>query len=228
MRVDELASFIDLSILHPDVTSDDIERFIKRALKYPFASICVPPFYVPLASSILKDKNLKVSSVVGFPLGYQNASVKLLEAVEIVKAGGKELDVVMNISLFKSGESGLVGEEIEAIVSSNPGITVKVIIETCLLRDDEKIAVCKLLVNSGAHFVKTSTGFAAGGATVEDVRLLSENTEGRMKIKASGGINNLQQTLALIKAGASRIGTSSGITILEELAERDTSIKEKT
>ncbi|MBI5599785.1 MAG: deoxyribose-phosphate aldolase [Deltaproteobacteria bacterium] len=211
-----LAGKIDLTLLKPDATRKDVEGFIRKALAYPFATVCVPPSYVFLASSLLKGSRLKVSTVVGFPLGYQTTKVKAFEAKEAVEHGGAEIDMVMNISAFKSGDFQAVEEEIAAIVAEAPLAAVKVIIEACCLTDEEKVKALDIAVNAGARFVKTSTGFAFGGATINDVRLLKDAAQGRIQIKAAGGIKTLGAALDMISAGADRIGTSSGVEIVEE------------
>jgi deoxyribose-phosphate aldolase len=177
---------------------------------------------VSLAAGLVKGSPIKVGTVVGFPLGYQTSSVKLFEAKEALEAGAGEIDMVMNISRFtvmdrKSGDINLVEDEISTITSSLPETVVKVIIETCYLTDEEKVSACGLVIRGGANFVKTSTGFGPGGATEEDVRLLVKAAAGRIKVKASGGIKTLDRALKMIHAGAERIGTSTGIEIVEEL-----------
>ena len=216
MKADELAGLIDLSLLKPDLTVRDVEGLILRALRYPFASICIPPLYVGQASGLLKASPIKVGTVVGFPLGYQTPAVKLFEAREAVEAGAEEIDMVMNITRFKSGDVEEVTEEIKKISAALADTVVKVIIETSYLTDEEKALACGLVVKGGADFVKTSTGFAPEGASERDVGILKEAAGGRIKVKASGGINTLDSALQMIRAGADRIGTSSGIEILEE------------
>ena len=220
MKVEYLAQFIDITILKPHTTIQQIEETVKEAKKYPFASLCIPPFYVPLVYNLLKGSNLKISSVVGFPLGYQQRDAKLFEASGLVKSGASELDVVMNITAFKSGMIDAVRDELSSIVLENSGIVVKVIIETSLLDYDEKVNACKLVIDSGAHFVKTSTGFAPGSATIDDIKLLKKAADGKIQIKASGGIKDFDTAMAMINAGASRIGTSSGIQIIEEFRKK--------
>ncbi len=211
----DLASSIDLTLLKPVVSYRDIENIIEDSLKYPFASLCIPPFYVPFASKKLKGKR-RICTVIGFPLGYPAMGLKLYEALDAVKSGADELDVVINLSAFKSGQYDLVRNEIAGIVKANKDIIIKAIIETSYLTDEEKIKACEIAIEAGAHFVKTSTGFGPGGATIDDVKLLVQTAKGRIKVKASGGIKNLHTTLKMIEAGASRIGTSSGISIVEE------------
>ena len=230
MNANELASYIDLTLLNPTAAYTDIKNIIEDSLKYPFASLCIPPFYVSLAADTVKYKR-RIGTVIGFPLGYQTKKVKIYEAADAVKSGADELDVVMNISAFKSGQYKLVRDEISSIVLANPSATVKVIIETSCLIDAEKIKACAIVIESGAHFVKTSTGFSAGGATIDDIKLLKKAADGKIQInphtkgfgvgvKASGGIKDLDTVIRMINAGASRIGTSSGIKIIEEFLKR--------
>lgn len=216
MTADELANYIDLTLLKPDAGIREVEGLIKDAQKYPFASVCVPPCHVRLAVNLLGENSVKVGTVVGFPFGYQATTVKLLDACDAVEGGANEIDMVMNISMFKSGEPAYVQDEISEIISALPGTVVKVIIETCYLSDEEKVKACELVVNARAHYVKTSTGFGPGGAMVDDVRLLADASAGRIKVKAAGGIRTLSDALKMIEAGASRIGTSAGVKIVEE------------
>jgi len=219
MNVNALASYIDLTLLNPTATYTDIKNIIEASLKYPFASLCIPPFYVSFATDELKGKR-RIATVVGFPFGYQTKRVKTYEAADAVKSGADELDIVINISAFKSGRYELVRDEISNIVLANPGIILKVIIETSYLTDAEKIKACEIIIESGAHFVKTSTGFAPCGATIDDIKLLKKTADGKIQIKASGGIKELDTAMAMINAGASRIGTSSGIQIIEEFRKK--------
>lgn len=216
MTVDELAGYIDLSLLRPDAETRDIEGLIMDAQKFSFASVCIPPCHVRLAARMLGESPVKVGTVIGFPLGYQSTEAKVHEGCDAVEAGAEEIDMVMNISMFKSGELAYVGDEISEIVSALSGVTIKVIIETCYLTDEEKVTACELVANGKAEYVKTSTGFGPGGATAEDIRLLKETASGRIKVKASGGIKTLDDALRMIEAGASRIGTSSGVRIVED------------
>lgn len=215
MTREQLAGRIDLTLLRPDAGKKEIEEFVKRALKYPFASVCVPPCHVGLAAGVLKGA-IKVCTVAGFPLGYSSPGVKLNEARSAHLAGASEIDVVMNLSLFKSNDP-FAKEEVSEIVRELPGCLVKVIIETCYLTDEEKVRACRLAMQTGARFVKTSTGFGPGGATVSDVRLLAGTAQGWIKVKASAGIKSLDDALKMLIAGAERLGTSSGIKIVEEL-----------
>lgn len=217
MTIDELANHIDLSLLKPDATIKDMDALIMDAKKYPFASVCIPPCHVRLASMMLGDASVKVSTVIGFPFGYQSMDLKIHEACDAVEAGVDEVDMVMNISMFKSGELAYVQDEISKIVSAIHGITLKVIIEACYLTNEEKVKACELVAKGKADYVKTSTGFGPGGATVSDVKLLAETASGRIKVKASGGIKSLDDAIKMIEAGALRIGTSAGAKMLEEL-----------
>lgn len=217
MTLEELAGYIDLTLLKPTATRTDIERLIEGASCFPFASVCIPPCYVALARSM--GKGIRVGTVVGFPLGYQTTTAKLLEAAEATGAGAVEVDMVMNLATFKSGEWDMVRDEIAAIITVIPKTVVKVIIEVSYLTDEEKVMACELAVEGGAHYVKTSSGFTQG-VRVEDVELLKRVAAGRIKVKASGGIRDLDSALKMIGAGADRIGTSSGIGILEEFIKR--------
>lgn len=223
MNVNTLASYIDLTLLNPTATYTDIKNIIEAGLKYPFASLCIPPFYVPFAADELKGRR-RIATVVGFPFGYQTKRVKTYEAADAVKSGADELDIVINISAFKSGQYELVRDEISNIALTNSAIILKVIIETSYLTDAEKIKACEIIIESGAHFVKTSTGFTQGGAIIDDIKLLKKAADGKIKIKASGGIRDLDTVMAMINAGASRIGTSSGVQIIEKFRKKQESI----
>ena len=220
-KINELASKIDLTLLKPDATINDIENLCKNAIKYKFWSVCVNPYFVKFVSEKLKKYNVYTCTVIGFPLGATTISTKLFEACEALDNGANEIDMVMNISAFKSGNYEYVKNEIKNIVEElklrKPESIIKVIIETCLLTNEEKAIACDIIISSGADFVKTSTGFSKSGATIEDVKLLKKIVNGKLKIKASGGIRNLKQALDMIEAGADRIGTSHGIEILNEL-----------
>ena len=220
MRPEDLASRIDLTLLRPDALKKEVEAFLTEAQKYPFASVCIPPCYVRLAASILRDSPIRVGTVAAFPLGYESGEVKLREALDAADRGAREIDIVMNISAFRSGETDYVRNEIARVTSALPDIVVKVIIETCYLTDSEKALACELCVSAKARFVKTSTGFGPAGATVEDVKLLAGKSAGRIKVKAAGGIRTLEQALEMIDAGAERIGTSHGISMVEELLQQ--------
>jgi deoxyribose-phosphate aldolase len=215
----EIASMIDHTLLSPDATNNDIKKLCEEASENQFASVCILPGYIILAKDILCGTNVKVCTVIGFPLGANILPVKLYEMDEAIENGAQEVDIVVNNSFMKNNDIHRYEEEIVLLnsIAKGLGVTTKFIIETALLTDNEKILATKIISNSGADFVKTSTGFAKSGATVEDVKLLFANATGETKVKASGGVRTLEFTLELIRAGASRIGTSSGIKIIEEL-----------
>jgi deoxyribose-phosphate aldolase len=215
----EIASMIDHTLLSPDATNNDIKKLCEEASENQFASVCILPGYIILAKDILCGTNVKVCTVIGFPLGANILPVKLYEMDEAIENGAQEVDIVVNNSFMKNNDIHRYEEEIVLLnsIAKGLGVTTKFIIETALLTDNEKILATKIICNSGADFVKTSTGFAKSGATVEDVKLLFANATGETKVKASGGVRTLEFTLELIRAGASRIGTSSGIKIIEEL-----------
>jgi len=220
MTADELAQKIDQTLLRPDLTSAEMSRFLAEAIIYPFASVCVPPCFVPQAAYALSASPVKVCTVSGFPLGYQVAASKVSEALNAFEDGAVEIDMVMNIAALKSGETARVEDEIAQVVSAVPEALIKVIIETCYLNRDEKMAACDAVIRGGAAFVKTSTGFGPAGASVEDINLLYEHAAGRVKIKASGGIGTTDAALAMLDAGADRIGTSRGVEIVNDFARR--------
>ena len=209
-----LSSLIDHTNLRPDALHSDIEVLCKEAIQYKFASVCINPVYVSYAKSILKDENPKVCSVVGFPLGADSEEMKYAEARFLIFQGVDELDMVMNTAFLKERKLDLVKNEIKKVVEAADGNCVKVIIETSLLNQDEKALACNIVMESGAAFVKTSTGFSSSGATLEDVRLIKKIVGNRVGIKASGGIKTKNEALEFIEAGASRIGTSKGVEII--------------
>lgn len=217
----ELASVIDHTKLGPDVSQKDIEQLCQEAIRYNFHAVCVSPFYVPLAKSLLKDSQVKVATVIGFPQGANATSVKVFEAEQALRDGADELDLVINIAALKGRDYKYVLEEIrvvrQATEKSPRPIILKAILETSLLSEEEKVAGCILAKAAGADFVKTSTGFASGGATVEDVKLLRQTVGPKMGVKASGGIRDHQTAVAMLEAGATRLGTSAGVQILEEV-----------
>lgn len=219
MTVEELASKIDLTLLRPEAGIKDIEAFAADAIGFPYAALCVPPVHVRLVSTILKGTGIRTCTVAGFPLGYNAEGIKLREAQASFSDGASEIDMVMNISLFRSGEYGAVRGEIEEVVKGLPGAVIKVIVEAFYLSDEEKIKACSIIRDSGAHFVKTSTGFAPGGARHEDVRLLAAAGGEVLKVKAAGGIRTLDDALLMLSSGASRIGASSA-AIVGELAAK--------
>jgi deoxyribose-phosphate aldolase len=221
MTTNELARYIDQTLLKPDVNEKDIFQFLEEVKRYPFASVCIPPCYVQLAASLLKNGPTKVGTVIGFPLGYQTTISKIGEAEEAIAYGADEIDMVMNISTFKSGNFDKVKKEIGVIKNILCKKNLKVIIEACYLTDDEKKAACDIIITSGGDYVKTSTGFGPGNATVKDIELLVRQSAGRISVKASGGIKTLSQALSMLEAGANRLGTSSGISILQELTDKE-------
>jgi deoxyribose-phosphate aldolase len=217
----ELAGLIDHTLLRPDAVPNDIVKLCCEAKHFGFATVCVNPCHISTASKELAGSPVGVCSVVGFPLGASEPSIKACEAAGAVRAGADELDVVINIGFLKGGLFDLVRSDLAGVVKSarreSPGIIIKIIIETCLLTDSEKIKACRIAVDSGANFVKTSTGWGKSGATVSDVTLLKQVVGNSCGVKASGGIKDLAAALSMIEAGASRIGTSSGQAIINEL-----------
>ena len=212
--MNSLSSLIDHTNLRPDALHSDIEILCKEAIQYKFASVCINPVYVSYAKSILKDENPKVCSVVGFPLGADSEEMKYAEARFLIFQGVDEIDMVMNIAFLKERKLDLVKNEIKKVVEAADGNCVKVIIETSLLNQDEKALACNIVMESGAAFVKTSTGFSSSGATLEDVRLIKKLVGDRVGIKASGGIKTKNEALKLIEEGSTRIGTSRGVEII--------------
>ncbi|AXQ78721.1 deoxyribose-phosphate aldolase [Streptococcus chenjunshii] len=211
----KLNKYIDHTLLKAESTQVQIEQLLDEAKQHHFASVCVNPTWVGLAAERQKASDVKVCTVVGFPLGANTSAVKAFEAKEAVAAGADEIDMVMNIGLLKSGCFQAVEEDIAAVVAASGGKLVKVIIETCLLTEEEKVKACQLAVAAGADFVKTSTGFSTGGATVADVALMRQTVGDKAGVKAAGGARSYTDAQAFIEAGATRIGTSSGVAILK-------------
>lgn len=210
-----LNNYIDHTLLKPDATLKEIERLCAESLKHQFAAVCINPCWVKNAFALLKGSNVKLCSVVGFPLGANTTETKAEEARELSNWNVDEIDMVMNIGALKAQDTDAVIKDIRAVVQAAPKAVIKVILETCLLTDEEKVIAALLVKEAGAHFVKTSTGFSKGGATVQDVALLRKAVGADFGIKASGGIRELSLALALIEAGATRIGTSSGVTLMD-------------
>ena len=218
----ELAKMIDHTILKANATQSDIEKLCDEAKKYNFASVCVNPYWVPLASDLLKNSTVKVCTVIGFPLGATSSESKASETEIAILQGADEVDMVINVGAMKNNKTDIVENDILAVVNSarktgkaqNKNIIVKVILETCYLTKDEIKNACLSAKNAGADFVKTSTGFGTGGATVEDVALMKETVGSSMEVKASGGIRDYETAIKMINAGATRLGTSSGISIV--------------
>lgn len=206
---------IDHTLLKPDSTQAQIDLLIDEAIEYEFASVCVNPTWVAYASERLKKTPVKVCTVVGFPLGANTSSSKAFETANAIENGADEVDMVINIGAAKDGRFDDVQSDIEAVVQASGDKLVKVIIETCLLTDDEKIKVCQAAMVAGADFVKTSTGFSTGGATVSDVTLMRQTVREKLGVKASGGARSLDDVKRLVEAGATRIGTSSGVAIVK-------------
>lgn len=214
----ELARLIDHTLLKPEATPAQIERLCAEARAHGFASVCVNPTHVRLAARLLRGSGVAVCSVVGFPLGAGLPQVKAFEAAEVVRLGAGEVDMVLNIGALKAGDHALVLRDIRAVVRAGRagGALVKVILETCLLTDDEKRAACRLAQQARADFVKTSTGFSTGGATVADVALMRAAVGPKMGVKAAGGIRSLAEAQAMVAAGATRLGTSAGVALLQD------------
>lgn len=209
-----LASMIDHTILKPEATAEQVKKLCKEAAEYKFASVCINSSYVPLAAQLLFGTGVKVCTVIGFPLGAATTKTKVAETKEAIENGATEVDMVINVGAVKSGDFDFVKNDIESVVLAAKGkAIVKVIIETCLLTDDEKVKVCTIAKIAGADFVKTSTGFSTGGATVEDVKLMRQVVGPDMGVKASGGVKDYNSAVAMVNAGANRLGTSSGIAI---------------
>ena len=214
----QLAAYIDHTLLKPDASRAQLEQLCAEAIEHKFFSVCVNGSWVMTARHLLENTDIKVACVVGFPLGAMAADVKRFETETAVDDGAHEIDVVLNIARLKAGDDKYVLRELIDVAEAADERTVKVILETCLLTDAEKIRACQLVVESGAHFVKTSTGFSSAGATLADVKLMRETVGPKFGVKASGGVRDAQTALAMIAAGATRLGTSSGIAIVKGLA----------
>ncbi len=212
----EIEKFLDHTILNPDAVKEDVKKICREAKAYGFASVCVNPCWVKSVDQELKGTDIDTCSVVGFPLGANDSEIKASEAKRAVEDGADEIDMVLNIGKLKGGDHAFVEGDIRAVVEAvEKDTTVKVIIEACLLTDEEKIKACELAKEAGADFVKTSTGFAEEGAKLEDVRLMKETVNDRMGVKAAGGIGSYEKAVEMIEAGASRIGASSSVEIAE-------------
>lgn len=211
----KLNKLIDHTLLKPEATKAQIEKLCSEAKEYDFKSVCVNPYYVKYAKELLKGSDVLVCTVIGFPLGQNTTEVKVAETKDAIKNGADEIDMVINIGALKSKDEDYVLNEIKEIRNACKGKTLKVIIETCLLTDEEKITACKLSKEAGADFVKTSTGFSTHGATVEDVKLMRETVGEDMGVKASGGIRDRETALKMVEAGATRLGVSAGVEIVK-------------
>jgi len=210
-----IAQLIDHTNLRPDITGIQIETLCQEALQYHFYAVCINSCFIPLAKAFLADSEVKICSVVGFPLGATLSRVKAYEAEEAAKEGAKEIDMVINISALKDRDYKKVLADIKLVVTSVQGLVCKVILENCLLTDQEKEIGCQIAGEAGAHFVKTSTGFEKGGATVEDVKLMRRIVGKDMGVKAAGGIRDYKTALQMVEAGATRIGASKGVEIVK-------------
>nr|BFD61265.1 deoxyribose-phosphate aldolase [Bdellovibrio sp. CKG001] len=211
----QLSRYIDHTLLKPEAQLSQIEKLCAEAKDHSFFSVCVNTSYVKTCAELLKGSSVKVCCVVGFPLGAMDTESKAYETSTAIRNGAQEVDMVIQIGALKDRRLNYVRDDIKAVVQAAQGRTVKVIIETSLLNNDEKVLACKAALEAGAHFVKTSTGFGGGGATVDDVKLMKSVVGNQMEVKASGGIKDAQQAHAMIEAGATRLGTSSGITIIQ-------------
>lgn len=217
MEKAEIAGIIDHSLLKPTATSEDIRKLCDEARQFGFYSVCINPFFVSMAKELLSGSDVKITTVIGFPFGMTLPEAKAYEAAKAVSSGADELDIVMNIGMAKTGRWGIVKNDISDVISATKGRIRKIIIEACYLNNAEKIKATEIVLESGAEFIKTSTGFGTGGATVEDIRLIKSIAGNACKIKAAGGIKTLSQVKDMISAGAERIGTSSSLDIIKEL-----------
>ena len=211
-----LPSLIDHTVLRPEATKADVLRLCREAKEHRFAVIFVPPCYVDEAVAAVAGTAIRVGIPIGFPLGGHTTTAKVAEAVEAVARGASVLDMVINVSRLKSGDYDEVRRDIAEVVTATPNVEHKVILETCYLTQQDKLTACRLVVEAGADYVKTSTGFGPAGATVEDVRLMKTAVAGQVKVKASGGIRDWKTAQAMLEAGADRIGTSASLKIMEE------------
>lgn len=212
MQLDAILALCDHTLLGVDCTAADIRVLCDQGIKYGCASVCIPPCHVAGARRYVGDR-LKICTVVGFPNGYMTSAIKAYEAADAVKNGADEIDMVINVSMVKDGAWQKIAEDIQAVRSACPGKILKVIIECCLLTDEEKVRLCHIVSDSGVEFIKTSTGFSKGGATFEDVELLRSNSAEHLKVKAAGGISSLEDAERFIALGAERLGTSRIVKI---------------
>lgn len=216
----ELNKYIDHTLLKPEATKEQITKLCQEARQYDFASVCVNTCYVPLAKELLAGSDVKVCCVVGFPLGAMDTVSKAFEAKTAVENGAQEVDMVINIGALKDKDYEYVTKDIAAVVEASKPAIVKVIIEACLLTDEEKVEACKCSMNAKAEFVKTSTGFSTHGATPEDVALMKKTVGNVCKVKAAGGVRSYDDAMKMIEAGADRLGCSAGIKVMEEAKAR--------
>lgn len=216
----DMASFMDHTLLKADVKKEDIKKLCEEAMEYGFYSVCINPCNVEYAKEVLGDSKVKICTVVGFPLGQMTSEAKSFETHEAIVNGADEIDMVINIGRLKDGDYEYVKEDIVAVVNASRDKLTKVIIETSLLDEDEKIKACQLAKVAGADFVKTSTGFSTSGAKVEDIRLMRQTVGDTMGVKASGGIRTLRDALEMIKNGATRLGVSASVSIIREMDDK--------
>jgi deoxyribose-phosphate aldolase len=215
----QFARMIDHTLLKNTAIRKDIELLCSEALEFGFASVCVHPFYVGMCSSILHKSSTKVCTVIGFPHGMHRTGVKIAETMQAIHDGAQEIDMVIQVGALIDGDKDIVWNDIRSVVDTahQSGAVVKAIIETSVLNEEQKISACEIVSDAGADFIKTSTGFAGGGATIEDIRLLRSHVDPDIQVKASGGIRTFEQALAMIQAGATRIGTSSGVAMVSRI-----------
>ncbi|ATC60451.1 MAG: deoxyribose-phosphate aldolase [Lactococcus raffinolactis] len=210
-----LNKYIDHTVLKADTPKAKVQQIIDEAIQYDFMSVCINPTWVSFAAEKLAATDVKVCTVIGFPLGANTSTVKAFEAAEAIKNGADEVDMVINIGAAKDGDWDLVESDIQAVVDASKDVTTKVIIETSLLTDEEKVKACQAAVRAGADFVKTSTGFSTAGATVADIALMRQTVGPDLGVKASGGVRSIADAQAMIEAGATRLGTSNGVDIMK-------------
>ena len=213
MKSREIAKYIDHTLLKPEASEEAVRKLCAEARDFGFASVCVNGEFTELVARELKGSDVKTCVVIGFPLGAGTSAAKAFEAADAVSRGAEEIDMVLSVGRLRSGDTAAVREDIQSVVRSAEGALVKVIIETCLLTDEQKELACRLAEEAGAHFVKTSTGFSTGGATAEDVALMRRVVGDRLGVKASGGIRKREDAERMIAAGASRIGASASVAI---------------
>ncbi|MDC0764380.1 deoxyribose-phosphate aldolase [Brevibacillus sp. HB1.2] len=206
--------YIDHTLLKPDATQEMIDKLCQEAREHDFMSVCVNPYWVKRSAELLAGSDVKVCTVIGFPLGASTIESKAAETRDAIANGATEVDMVLNVGALKSGDLETVKKDIVAVKQAAGDILLKVILETCLLTEEEKVVACKLSVEAGADYVKTSTGFSTGGATVEDIALMRKTVGPNVGVKASGGVRDGEAAVAMIEAGASRVGTSSGVSIV--------------
>jgi deoxyribose-phosphate aldolase len=215
----QLASMIDHSLLKPNSTLEELKKTCQEAIEYKFKAVCINPIFVGEAVSLVKGTDVLVCSVVGFPFGAHSPQTKAFETSEVIRLGAREVDMVIRVGALRDKRNQEVVEDIRTVVDAAGGCPVKVILETCYLTDEEKVRGCRLVMEAGASFVKTSTGFASSGATVEDVKLMRKMVGKDFGVKAAGGIRTLEDALKMIEAGATRIGTSGSVAIIQQLEQ---------